>query len=70
MLPPAFPVLRRGEQFIHKLFVGIGRFIVQEIVELCFGGRQANQIQIDAPRQGELARILRVAESFRFQLLQ
>ena len=60
----AFAVVRRGEQAIDGLLVGLRRGVRQERLGLSFGGRQASQVERQPAEQGVLRRFLRQGESF------
>ena len=51
MPAPAYAVLRRGEQTIDQLGVGVGRLVGDEILYFLRRGRQAGEVKGGAPDQ-------------------
>ena len=56
MPAPAHAVLRRGEQTIDQLGVGVGRLVGDEILHFLRRGRQAGEVKGGAPDQRGLVR--------------
>jgi hypothetical protein len=47
----AFAIVRRGEQAVHLLLVGIGGFVGEEGGDLGGRGREAREIEAEAAQQ-------------------
>src|SRR5207244_4034648 len=67
---PALTVPRRSQQTIDDRGKGVGRFVVEERAYFLGCGRQAGQIEGDAPQEIALVRALRRMHPFAFELGQ
>ncbi len=64
---PALPIVRRAQQPIDQLLVGVGGTVVQEFVDLYRRRRQAEQVEAEPSQQRRLVRFGRRSDSFVFQ---
>ena len=53
---PALPITRTGEQLGHNLVIGIGRLIGKKCAQFIACGRQADEVEVDAPQQNRPGR--------------
>ena len=51
---PAFPVVGRGQQFVHHRLEGPGRVVLEEAFHLFRRGGKADQVEVGAPNQRAL----------------
>ncbi len=51
MPAPAFPIVRRSQQALDELFVSIRRVVGHELSDLRRRGRQAKEVELQAPDQ-------------------
>ena len=68
--PPAFAVMRRGEQPLDDFVVSIFGFVGEKCIHVFRRGRQAREIEVQPPQQRDLVRFRRGLEFFLFQSRQ
>ena len=64
---PALAVVRRGEQAVHGLLVGVGRGVGEEGIDLLERRRQADQVEREAAEEGLARGLGRGLEPFRLE---
>ena len=65
---PTFPVVRRGEQLLDDLFVGVTSLVGEECIDFGDGRRQAGEVEMQAAEQGDAIRFGRGLELFGVEL--
>lgn len=64
---PAFAIAGRGQEFIDQTFVGFGGVVAQELIDFVGGGRQAEEVEVEATDEGGLGGVGREMEAFGFE---
>ena len=52
---PSLAIMRRGQQAVHGMFIGLRGRVGERGGQFCSGGGEAGQVEADAPEQGGLA---------------